>query len=536
MSRVNPADEMMVRPYTSKKRIRNRFGKIHEVLQIPNLIAVQRQSYENFLQMLVKQDDRALIGLQEVFKSVFPVKDSAGRVEMDFVGYEFDQPKFDVEECQTRGLTFAAPLKVTLRLLVFELDADTGVRMIRDIKEQDVYMGDIPLMTSNGTFVINGTERVIVSQMHRSPGVVFDHDKGKTHSSGKFLFAGRIIPYRGSWLDFEFDAKDHMYVRIDRRRKLPVTTLLYALDSAETAEYRAQITAQNIKPDRLFITGMSKEEILTNFYDGITYKKTNDGWKTALDAERLKGTKTNHDLLDAKTGKMVMEAGTKITARQISKLEEQGVKELLLTEDQLVGKYLARDIINMETGEVLLEAGDELSIDQLKSIAAAGVEQFDVLAIDHVNMGSYIRDTLAIDRNATREEALIDIYRVMRPGEPPTLEPAERLFNELFFDPERYDLSPVGRVKMNARLGFQTDDQQRVLRKEDVLAIVKILHELRDGRGEIDDIDNLGNRRVRSVGELLENQFRTGLVKMERAIRDRMSAMWILIPLCRMIW
>ncbi|HRJ13117.1 MAG TPA: DNA-directed RNA polymerase subunit beta, partial [Alphaproteobacteria bacterium] len=436
----------------------------------------------------------------------------------------FEAPKFDVDECQQRGMTYAAPLKVTLRLSTFDVDPDTGLRMIKDIKEQDVYMGDIPLMTENGTFVVNGTERVIVSQMHRSPGVFFDHDKGKTHVSGKFLFAARVIPYRGSWLDFEFDAKDHLYVRIDRRRKLPVTTLLYALDSEETTEYRMECAKKNIKPDRLFITGMSKEEILGQFYDSITYTATNKGWKTKLDAERIKGNKLAFDMVDAKTGNMVLEAGTKLTGRQLAKLQEQNVKDLLVQDEELVGHFLAKDIINTETGEVLLEAGNELTLDELKSISASGVANIELLAIDHNNVGSYIRDTLAIDRNATREEALIDIYRVMRPGEPPTLEPAEQLFSQLFFDAERYDLSPVGRVKMNARLGFETEDQVRVLRKEDVLAILKILHDLKDGRGEVDDIDNLGNRRVRSVGELMENQFRIGLTRMERAIRERMGS------------
>jgi len=513
-----------LRPYVNKKRIRSTFGKIPVVSEMPNLIEVQRDSYEKFLQARVPSAARDFVGLQEVFKTVFPIKEAAGRAELDFVAYEFEPPKFDVEECQQRGMTFSAPLKVTLRLSTFDIEPETGLRMIKDIKEQDVYMSDIPLMTENGTFVVNGTERVIVSQMHRSPGVFFDHDKGKTHSSGKYLFAARVIPYRGSWLDFEFDAKDHIYVRIDRRRKLPVTTLLYALDSEETALYRSEVAKKNIKPERLFITGMSKEEILGSFYDSITYTATNKGWKTKLDVERIKGNKLAFDMVDAKTGNIALEAGIKLTARQIAKLQEQGVKELLIQDAELVGRYLAKDIINLETGEVLLEAGGELTLDELRSISASGVSAIELLAIDHNSVGSYIRDTLAIDRNATREEALIDIYRVMRPGEPPTLEPAEQLFSGLFFDSERYDLSPVGRVKMNARLGFQTEDQVRTLRKEDIIAILKILHDLKDGRGEVDDIDNLGNRRVRSVGELMENQFRIGLTRMERAIRERMGS------------
>ncbi len=513
-----------LKPYTSRKRIRSYFGNIPEVTQMPNLLEVQRISYEQFLQKETRAADRQFVGLQEVFKTVFPIRDTAGRAELDFVSYEFEEPKYDVEECQQRDMTFSAPLKVTLRLSTFDIEEETGLRIIRDIKEQDVYVGDIPLMTFNGTFVVNGTERVIVSQMHRSPGVFFDHDKGKTHSSGKYLFAARVIPYRGSWLDFEFDAKDQLFVRIDRRRKLPVTTLLYALDSEETEAYRAACEAKGVKPDRMFVTGMSKEEILSNFYGSTTYNLTAKGWKTPVDAERLKGNKSNFDMVDAKTGNVIIEAGTKLTARQLAKFDEQKVKELLVQNEELVGRYLATDIINLETGEVLLEAGNEMTDDELKSIAASGVETIELLAIDHVNVGSYLRDTLAIDRNATREEALIDIYRVMRPGEPPTLEPAETLFSSLFFDAERYDLSPVGRVKMNARLGIDTDDQMRVLRKQDILAILKILHELKDGRGEIDDIDNLGNRRVRSVGELMENQFRIGLMRMERAIRERMGA------------
>ena len=513
--------------FTGRKKIRKSFGRIPEVAEMPNLIEVQRRSYDEFLQMDVPADKRERRGLQDVLMSAFPIADFSERAVLNFLSYELEQPKYDVEECQQRGLTFAAPLKVTLRLTVFDVEENTGVKSIRDIKEQDVYMGDMPLMTANGTFVVNGTERVIVSQMHRSPGVFFDHDKGKTHSSGKYLFAARVIPYRGSWLDFEFDAKDLVYVRIDRRRKLPVTSLLYALDSEPTEKLRAK-RAKDGKPlQAVEVQGMTKEEILNSFYETVSYKHGKSGWVTAFNAERMKGQKLLTDLIDARTGKSVAEAGVKITARLAAKLVEQGVKDILVQEQELLGRYLATDVIDEKTGQVLFEAGDELTAETLEKLVEQGVKDLPVLGIDHVNVGPYIRNTMAADKNATREDALIDIYRVMRPGEPPTLESAEALFQGLFFQLDRYDLSPVGRVKMNSRLGFKTDDQVRVLRKEDILKIVKIMCDLKDGRGETDDIDHLGNRRVRSVGELMENQYRVGLLRMERAIRERMSSIEI---------
>ena len=517
----------MARSFTGRKRVRKSFGRIAEVIQMPNLIEVQKKSYDQFLQLGIKQTDRTDTGLQEVLKSVFPIKDFSERAELQFVTFELEEPKYDVEECQQRGITFAAPLKVTLRLVVWDVDEETGSRSIRDIKEQDVYMGDMPLMTNNGTFVINGTERVIVSQMHRSPGVFFDHDKGKTHSSGKYLFAARVIPYRGSWLDFEFDAKDHVYVRIDRRRKLPVTTLLYALDSARTAELRAERKAEGRVLEPHEAVGMSKDEILASFYNAVSYKKSKKGWRTAFDAERLKGQKLMADLVDAKTAEVVAETGQKLTPRLIRKLTEAGLKEMLLQDEELYGSYLAEDIIDEETGLVIAEAGTELDQELMEQLSELGTKTLSLLAIDHLNVGAYIRNTLAVDKNQTREEALVDIYRVMRPGEPPTMESADALFHSLFFEAERYDLSAVGRVKMNSRLGFETDDQLRVLRKEDIIAILKILVGLKDGRGEVDDIDHLGNRRVRSVGELMENQYRIGLLRMERAIKERMSSVEI---------
>jgi len=498
--------------FNGRRRVRKFFGNIPEVAEMPNLIEVQKASYDQFLMVTEPKGGRLDEGLQAVFKSVFPIQDFAGTAMLEFVKYEFEAPKFDVDECRQRDLTFAAPLKVTLRLIVFDIDEDTGSKSVKDIKEQDVYMGDMPLMTSNGTFIVNGTERVIVSQMHRSPGVFFDHDKGKSHSSGKLLFAARVIPYRGSWLDIEFDSKDVVHARIDRRRKIPATSLLMAL-------------------------GMDGEEILSTFYNKITFENAGDHWRIPFSAERFRGMKAVTDLVDADTGEVVVEAGKKITARQAKQLTEKGLKYLKATEDDLVGNYLAEDIVNPETGEIYLEAGDELELTvdaksgerkgNLIELLKLGHDEISVLDIDHVNVGAYIRNTLAVDKNESRQDALFDIYRVMRPGEPPTIDTAEAMFNSLFFDAERYDLSAVGRVKMNMRLELDAEDTVRVLRKDDILAVVKTLVELRDGKGEIDDIDNLGNRRVRSVGELMENQYRVGLLRMERAIKERMSSIEI---------
>ncbi len=517
----------MVKSFTGRKRVRKSFGRIPTVAPMPNLIEVQKSSYSQFLQLGVPASKRTDTGLQEVLKSVFPIKDFSGRGELEFVKYELDEPKYDVDECIQRGMTYSAPLRVTLRLVVWDIDEDTGARSIRDIKEQDVYMGDMPLMTETGTFVVNGTERVIVSQMHRSPGVFFDHDKGKTHSSGKYLFAARVIPYRGSWLDFEFDAKDLVYVRIDRRRKLPVTTLLYALDSAETVALRKEREAEGRTVDLAEVRGMSQEEILSYFYKKVIFTSDKKGWKTAFEPERLKGLKLHYDLVDAKTGEVLVEAGQKITARKIAELKKAGVEEIRVSEEELIGRYFAEDMINVKTGEILVEAGQEVSEEALKTLKKHKIDEIALLHIDHVNIGPYIRNTMAADKNTCREDALIDIYKVMRPGEPPTVESADALFRGLFFDLEHYDLSAVGRVKMNSRLDFdknEVPDTVRVLRKEDILEIVRVLVELKDGRGEIDDIDNLGNRRVRSVGELMENQYRIGLLRMERAIRERMSS------------
>src|SRR3979490_3432721 len=490
---------MAQQTFTGRKRVRKFFGHIKEVAEMPNLIEVQKASYDQFLMVDEPVGGRLDEGLQAVFRSVFPISDFSGISMLEFVRYEFEPPKYDVDECRQRGMTYAAPLKVTLRLIVFDIDEETGARSVKDIKEQDVYMGDIPLMTMNGTFVVNGTERVIVSQMHRSPGVFFDHDKGKTHSSGKLLFAARVIPYRGSWLDIEFDAKDIVFARIDRRRKIPVTSLMFAL-------------------------GLDGETSLSTFYKKITYKRTKDERSVPCTDGRSHDNSRGNDLIDADSGKVVLEAGKKLTVRAARQLHEQRLKQVRLSDEELIGNYLAEDLVNPKTGEIYAEAGEEITDKLLKALNEHGYKELPLLDIDHVNVGAYIRNTLHADKNMTREDALFDIYRVMRPGEPPTIDSAQTMFQSLFFDSERYDLSAVGRVKMNMRLELDAPDTHRTLRKEDILAVIKTLVDLRDGKGEIDDIDHLGNRRVRSVGELMENQYRIGLLRMERAIKERMSS------------
>ena len=629
----------MTLSFTGRKRIRKDFGRIAAAASMPDLIEVQKTSYDAFLQAGVAAEDRADSGLQAVFKSVFPIRDFSGRSQFDYVAYALDRPKYDVEECQQRGVTYAAPLRVTLRLIVWDIEEETGSRSVRDVKEQDVFMGDMPLMTDKGTFVINGTERVVVSQMHRSPGVFFDHDKGKTHSSGKYLFAARVIPYRGSWLDFEFDARDIVHVRIDRRRKLPATTLLRAF-------------------------GLETPDILTSFYHVRVYRRDRRGWSTEFDAERLRGAKLSADLVDARTGKTVAEAGRRMSERRLRALAETGVKRLRIERAEIFRSYAAADVVDGNTGRTLVEAGDIVgdallgrfeklvnrfrtagvadsndatAAELLAGFVEAGVakegdaagetmvrelleridgaeatEAGDAIAeellrraeadnVAALDIGPsdvpYMRNTLEVDKNLSRQDALTDIYRVMRPGEPPTEEGAERLFYDLFLSPaklrkatanaraepgarrtvgvldraaadgnawvvdardgfvllamsrgaewdgpnmvwiaaadvdvqrsERYDLSAVGRVKMNARLGLEGGDEQRELRRSDVLAVMRTLVNLKDGEGEIDDIDHLGNRRVRSVGELMENQYRIGLLRMERAIRERMGSVEI---------
>ena len=488
--------------FVQRKRIRKSFGKIASVASLPNLIEVQKNSYDQFLQINVGIQNRTNSGLHGALASVFPIKDFADTATLEYVSYTFDAPKYDVDECRQRGINFSAPLRVTLRLIVWDVDEDTGAREIKDIKEQDVYMGDIPLMTENGTFIINGTERVIVSQMHRSPGVFFDHDRGKTHSSGKLLFTARVIPYRGSWLDLEFDAKDVLYARIDRRRKIPVTSLLRAI-------------------------GMDVQDMLATYYDTTDFVHTAQGWIDHFIPEHWRGVKLDFPLINADSGEVVAEVGTKITPRIAKKLAESGLQRIILGQDELIGKHIARDLVNPETGEIFAEAGDELTAAKLEELVDLGISSLPLLQIDMNRSSAYLVHTLHADKNSTTDEALLDIYRVMRPGEPTTPEAAQTLFDSLFFDIDRYDLSEVGRVKVNARLGLETPETTGTLTKQDIIETIRTIIHLRDGNGEIDDIDHLGNRRVRSVGELMENQFRLGLLRMERGIVERMSSVEI---------
>lgn len=488
----------MVQSLQMSKRIRKNFGKIKLVASIPNLIEIQKKSYEeNFLQFGIPESQKKKRGLQAVLSSIFPIKDQANTASLDFVKYNFEAPKYDVEECLQRGLSYVAPLKATLRLNVWEIDEVTGAREIKGIKEQEVYMGDIPLMTHNGTFVINGTERVVVSQMHRSPGVFFYHDEGKTHSSGKFLHSARIIPYRGSWLDFEFDAKDMVFFRIDRKRKLPVTTLLMAL-------------------------GMTPSEILTTYYSVTKYELKKKNWVSNFEPESITLHRIGYDLINADTNEVILEAGQKITPRLAKKFAEAGLKKVVVPYNTLLGSYLGNDLVDTGSGEVLAKIGMQITEEILGAIESAGIKSFSVLKVP-AQGDAYIRNTLFSDRNSDQDGALVDIFRVLRPGEPATVEAGNALFNGLFFDPDRYDLSEVGRIKVNSRLGVEIPEENTCLTKDDIKTIVRILIDLKDGRGMIDDIDHLGNRRVRSVGELIENQFRIGLVRMEKAILERMS-------------
>ncbi len=491
-----------------QKRIRKSFHKIASVLEMPNLIELQKKSYEDFLQKDVMPDKRCDQGLQGIFNSIFPISDFSEKALLEFHKYDFDNPKYDVEECRQRGATYSAPLRVTFRLVVWDIDESTGSRSVRDIKDQTVYIGDMPLMTENGTFIINGVERVVVSQMHRSPGVFFDHDKGKTHASGKFLFSARVIPYRGSWLDFEFDSKDILYVRIDRKRKLPATTLLMALEMAGKSE----------------VNSLTRSDILQTFYQVLGYKKSKTGWVTKFVPDHYRAGKLCHDLVDAKNGKVVIKSGEKISPRKAKTLFDSGLNEIVVDSSELYSRYVAEDIINSSTGEVFAMAGSEITEELLAKLGDVKVNNLKVLFIDNVQVGPYLRDTLSIDKNSSREGALLDIYRVMRPGEPPTFESADALFKSLFFDIDRYDLSAVGRAKMNQRLNVDESEDLRCLSAKDIIEIVKILLKLKDGKEYIDDIDNLGNRRVRPVGELLENHYRSGMSRMERAMRERMSS------------
>ena len=487
------------------------FAQSKEIASLPNLIELQKRSYEAFLQEDIDPQKRGDVGLQSIFKNFFPIKSFSGHAQLEFSHYTLEEPKYDALEARRKGATFAAPLRVAFRLVVWSVDEETGNRSIESIKEQDVYMGDVPLMTENATFVINGVERVVVSQMHRSPGVFFDHDRGRTHVSGKHLFSASVRPFRGSWLDFEFDAKDMLYVRIDKKRKFPVTTLLMAL-------------SQTDGPTGVLLQeGFSREEILRRFYECLTY--TFEGDKVTCDfvPEFWRAVKLSEPLIDGETGEELMPKGKKITNVVLKKLEERGLQTLRVSRDDLIGRYLARDYVDEGTGEVYAESGDEITQELLETLLKTGLNQIEVLHIDHVRRGGYLRDVLMADRNSTRQEALFEIYRILRPGDPPTFESAAELFYGLFFDPERYDLSAVGRVKMNARLGTDLPDSCHVLSKEDIFGIVRILLDLRDGRGAVDDIDSLSNRRVRAVGEMLSGQYQLGLLRLERSIQERMS-------------
>jgi DNA-directed RNA polymerase subunit beta len=481
--------------YTERKRIRKDFSKLPHVMDEPFLLAIQLDSYRRFTQEDLTPAERVEIGLHAAFKSVFPIISYSGNAALEYVEYKLGEPVFDVKECQSRGITYAAPLRVKVRLIVYDKESTT--KSIKDIKEQEVYMGEIPLMTGNGTFVINGTERVIVSQLHRSPGVFFDHDKGKTHSSGKLLYSARVIPYRGSWLDFEFDPKDLVYVRIDRRRKLPATVLLRAL-------------------------GFSSEQMLDQFFDSNKFTVSGDDYSMELVPERLRGELAAFDIKDNK-GKVVVEQGRRITVRHIRKLEEANIDTLVCPAEYLIGSTLAKDIINKETGEELVKCNTEITEEILAHFAELGIVKFETLFTNELDHGAFISETLRVDITQNQLEALVEIYRMMRPGEPPTKESAENLFANLFFSPERYDLSGVGRMKFNRRLGRAEAEGSGILSNEDIVDVLRTLVNIRNGKGVVDDIDHLGNRRIRSVGEMAENQFRVGLVRVERAVKERLS-------------
>ena len=489
--------------FTEKKSIRKNFGKLKEILSIPNLIEVQKKSYSQFLESDVVSKTSLLKGLRKVFTSIFPIEELSDKATLEFLSFRLEKPKFDVDECRQRDLTYSSSLKPTLRLVVYDIDVENNTKQILSAKEQEVYMGDIPLMTPSGTFVINGVERVVVNQMHRSPGVFFDHDKGKTHASGKFLFNCRIIPNRGSWLDFEYDAKDLLYFRIDRKRKLPITTFLYAL-------------------------GYSRKEILDIFYNFKTFNFSEEKklWITKFDPNDYKRPiKLRTDLINSKDKKVVLKKGSKINFIIAKKLFDEGLNNIAFTSDYFIGKYIKNDLSNPLTKEIFLKSGSLINEENLDKILKFNVSTFEIPDIDPVTKGSYLIDTLNMDKNESKQEAINDIYKVLRPGEPPTFDIAKEIFNNLFFKSERYDLSEVGRVKLNNKLHLKCNDDVTILRNDDIIAIIKHMLELKDGKGEVDDIDHLGNRRVRSVGELVENQFRIGILRMERAIKEKMSTL-----------
>jgi DNA-directed RNA polymerase subunit beta len=485
----------MAYSYTEKKRIRKNFGKLPRVMDIPYLLAIQVESYNEFLQEEIPVEDKILKGLHAAFKSVFPIVSYSGSAGLEYVSYRLGKPAFNVKECQLRSVTYSVPLRVKVRLIIY--DKDSSNKAIKDIKEQEVYMGEIPLMTDNGTFVINGIERVVVSQLHRSPGVFFDHDKGKTHSSGKLLYSARVIPMRGSWLDFEFDPKDCVFVRIDRRRKLPATVLLRAL-------------------------GYSSQEILELFFDNDTFHVDEDGFRLELIPSRLRGETAQFEIQDGK-GNVIVEESTRITARHIREIDKAGLTSLNVPVEYVCGHVTAEDVVDAETGEILLPCNTLVTEEVLEKIREFGLESFDTIYTNDLDCGPFISDTLNVDPSTNRLEALVEIYRMMRPGEPPTKDAAENLFTNLFFAPERYDLTAVGRMKFNRRLGREEEVGEGTLSNDDIVDVVRCLINIRNGKDTVDDIDHLGNRRVRSVGEMAENAFRLGLIRVERAVKERLS-------------
>ncbi|MGZ8096033.1 MAG: DNA-directed RNA polymerase subunit beta, partial [Methylosarcina sp.] len=482
--------------FTEKKRIRNNFGKSTEVLDVPYLLATQINSYASFLQDGVSPEKRADMGLHAAFSSVFPIESHSGYAVLEYVRYRLGEPVFDVRECQQRGATYAAPLRVLVRLIIYDKEAAATAKVVKDIREQEVYMGELPLMTENGTFVINGTERVIVSQLHRSPGVFFDHDKGKTHSSGKLLFNARVIPYRGSWLDFEFDHKDCVYVRIDRRRKIPATILLRAL-------------------------GMDNEEIINIFFEKNRFSISSDKCLFQIIPERMRGEIAAFDIKHE--GKVLVQEGRRITSKHIREMIKAGLSEVEVPREYLIGKILANNIVDESTGELIANVNDEITTTTLDRCVESGISDIDTLFVNDLDKGPYMSNAMKLDVTTNTLEALVEIYRMMRPGEPPTKESAENLFQNLFFTDERYDLSNVGRMKFNRRLGREETTGPGTLTKEDIIDVLKELIDIRNGNGNVDDIDHLGNRRVRSVGEMIENQFRVGLVRVERAVKERLT-------------
>ena len=481
--------------YTEKRRIRKNFGRLPKVMELPKLIETQLESYSQFLQQHVEAGARENQGLEEVFQTLFPITSVSGNAALEYVSYELGRPGYTVQECLIQGLSYSAPLRIVVRLVIY--DRDTNFQEVKDVKEGEVFMGEVPLMTENGSFVINGTERVVVNQLHRSPGVFFDHDKGKTHSSGKVLYSARIIPYRGSWLDFEFDPKDNLFCRIDRRRKIPATIILKAMD-------------------------MGTEEILQHFYEVDTVQMEKAGVSIELIPSRLRGQTLPVDLKIK--SKVVVEANKRITARHVRELEQAKMSSLKVEDDFLIGKVLAKDIFNQETGEVLVSANTEIDQPVIEALREASVAEVHTLYINELDKGPYISTTLRADPTSNRLEALVEIYRMMRPGEPPTKDSAEQLFQNLFFNHERYDLSEVGRMKFNRRLKIDTaKETPGILDLDDILSVMKGIVAIRDGHDTVDDIDHLGNRRVRSVGEMTANQFRVGLIRVERAVRERLS-------------